>query len=52
MRLLTNNPDKLAQLTGAGIEVAERVPLVVGAHPQNAGYLTAKRDRMGHLFEA
>jgi GTP cyclohydrolase II len=52
VRLLTNNPDKVAQLTGAGIEVAERVPLVVGAHPQNAGYLSVKRERMGHLFEA
>lgn len=48
VRLLTNNPDKVAQLRKHGIEVSERVPLVVGVNEKNIGYLNAKRDRMGH----
>ena len=52
VRLLTNNPDKIAQLTGHGIDVIERVPLVTGAGPSNPAYLRAKRDRMGHLIPA
>ncbi|MDO9398559.1 MAG: GTP cyclohydrolase II [Herbiconiux sp.] len=50
IRLLTNNPDKVHQLETHGIEVAERVPLVVGGSDFNRGYLDAKRDRMGHLL--
>ncbi|KRC62592.1 GTP cyclohydrolase [Agromyces sp. Root81] len=52
VRLLTNNPDKIAQLTEHGIDVVERVPLVTGAGPSNLAYLRAKRDRMGHLIPA
>ena len=52
VRLLTNNPDKVAQLEGHGIAVSERVPLVVGIGAFNAGYLETKRDRMGHVFDA
>jgi 3,4-dihydroxy 2-butanone 4-phosphate synthase/GTP cyclohydrolase II len=48
VRLLTNNPDKVAQLRAHGIEITERVPLLVGVTEQNIGYLSAKRDRMGH----
>ena len=48
IRLLTNNPDKVAQLERHGVTVADRVPLFVGVTEQNRGYLTAKRDRMGH----
>ncbi|MBC9953926.1 GTP cyclohydrolase II [Leucobacter sp. cx-42] len=48
VRLLTNNPDKVAQLEEHGIVVTERVPLVVGVNEKNVGYLNAKRDRMGH----
>src|SRR3712207_3700952 len=48
VRLLTNNPAKVEALDRHGIEVSERVPLVVGAHPENLRYLAAKRDRMGH----
>lgn len=48
IRLLTNNPDKVAQLTRLGVEVVERVPLVVGGDPANARYLATKRERMGH----
>lgn len=48
IRLLTNNPNKVSQLREHGIDVAERVPLVVGINEHNMGYLAAKRDRMEH----
>jgi len=48
VRLLTNNPDKVSQLEAHGVEVAERVPLLVGVTEQNLEYLVTKRDRMGH----
>ncbi|MBF4462846.1 MULTISPECIES: GTP cyclohydrolase II [unclassified Rathayibacter] len=48
VRLLTNNPEKVRQLTDRGISVLERVPLVVGVGAFNEGYLETKRDRMGH----
>jgi 3,4-dihydroxy 2-butanone 4-phosphate synthase/GTP cyclohydrolase II len=51
LRLLTNNPAKVAGLVGFGIKVRERVPLPVTATADNIRYLTAKRDRMGHQLE-
>ncbi|MBP2478713.1 3,4-dihydroxy 2-butanone 4-phosphate synthase/GTP cyclohydrolase II [Crossiella equi] len=48
VRLLSNNPDKLAALTENGIPVVGRVPLVVPANQHNIAYLRAKRDRLGH----
>ena len=51
VRLITNNPDKVAYLTEHDIEVVERVPLVVGVNAMNADYLATKRDRMGHLLD-
>jgi 3,4-dihydroxy 2-butanone 4-phosphate synthase/GTP cyclohydrolase II len=50
VRLLTNNPAKVAGLEAHGIHVRERVPLVVGAGAHNRAYLRAKRDLMGHLL--
>ena len=50
VRLLTNNPDKVAALEAAGVTVAERVPLAVGAGDENARYLETKRLRAGHLL--
>lgn len=50
IRLLTNNVDKVDQLRGFGIDVAEQVPLVVGVGPNNHQYLETKRDRMGHII--
>lgn len=49
VRLLTNNPRKVAALEAAGIEVAERVPLRAGLNPHNRAYLDTKRARSGHL---
>ncbi|ERL55299.1 GTP cyclohydrolase II [Psychrobacter aquaticus] len=51
VRLITNNPDKVAYLTEHGIDVIERVPLLVGVNDMNAEYLATKRDRMGHLLD-
>lgn len=48
VRLLTNNPEKIAQLGAYGVRVTGREPLLVGVRPENIGYLEAKRDRMGH----
>ncbi len=50
VRLLTNNPAKVAGLEAAGIAVIERVPHSLPANPHNAHYLAVKRDRTGHLL--
>ena len=50
VRLLTNNPEKVAQLQAAGVAVVERVPHVLPANPHNERYLATKRDRTGHQF--
>lgn len=50
VRLMTNNPEKVAGLEAAGVRVAERVPLQVGKGDHNAAYLATKRDRTGHLL--
>lgn len=49
VRLLTNNPRKIAMMQGCGITVTERVPLHVGLTPQNADYLAVKVAKSGHL---
>jgi len=48
VRLLTNNPKKVAALEAAGVKVVEQVPLNVGANVHNRAYLDTKRDRSGH----
>ena len=50
VRLLTNNPAKVAALRDAGIDVSERVPHALPTNPHNARYLATKRDRAGHLL--
>jgi 3,4-dihydroxy 2-butanone 4-phosphate synthase / GTP cyclohydrolase II len=49
MRLMTNNPKKVVGLEGYGLEVTERVPLVIDPNDINKDYLDVKRDKMGHL---
>ena len=49
--LLTNNPDKVEQLRSYGIDVVERIPLVVGVGDNNRQYLKTKAERMGHQLE-
>ena len=51
VRLMTNNPAKVAALEAAGMTVAERVPHHLPANPHNERYLATKRDRAGHLLE-
>ena len=51
VRLLTNNPIKVSGLNSYGIDVVERVPLEVPPNKFNVGYLSTKRQRMGHLLE-
>ncbi len=50
IRLMTNNPAKVAALESEGVEVAERVPHQLPPNPHNARYLATKRDRTGHLL--
>lgn len=49
IRLLTNNPQKIAALREAGIDVVDRVPLLAPVNSHNARYLQTKRDHAGHL---
>lgn len=49
IRLLTNNPRKVAMLEAGGIEVSGREPLWVGENVLNSGYLTVKTEKSGHL---
>jgi 3,4-dihydroxy 2-butanone 4-phosphate synthase / GTP cyclohydrolase II len=48
VRLMSNNPDKIRSLESYGVAVASRVPLLAPPNEDNIGYLTAKRDRLGH----
>jgi GTP cyclohydrolase II len=50
VRLLSNNPDKVAALERAGIEVVERVPCEVEPSEHAEEYLRTKKEKMGHLF--
>jgi 3,4-dihydroxy 2-butanone 4-phosphate synthase/GTP cyclohydrolase II len=52
MRLLTNNPKKIAGLEGYGLTIKERVPLQIAPTAHNAHYMDTKRDKMGHMFGA
>lgn len=51
IRLITNNPAKIAGLEGYGLKIAERVSVQVPCNPANARYLRTKRDKMGHLLD-
>jgi GTP cyclohydrolase II len=48
VRLLTNNPRKVAGLEAVGVHVAEQVPLQIAANPHNEEYLATKKQRSGH----
>lgn len=50
VRLMTNNPCKIKGLDGYGIEIVERVPIVIAANCHDKHYLETKRDKMGHLI--
>jgi 3,4-dihydroxy 2-butanone 4-phosphate synthase/GTP cyclohydrolase II len=48
VRLLTNNPRKLIALEGYGLEIVERVPIIIPPTEANQRYLQTKRDKLGH----
>lgn len=50
VRLLSNNPDKIRVLEGAGIQVVERVPCEVAVLENRRRYMETKKDKLGHLF--
>ena len=51
VRLLSNNPSKVAGLEQSGIEVVERIPCEVPSSDRTAGYLRTKKDKLGHILE-
>ena len=52
IRLLTNNPHKIDFLRHAGLDVADRVALLVPVNPFNARYVRTKHERAGHFAQA
>ncbi len=50
LRLMTNNPCKIAGLEGYGLEIVERVPIVIPANAHDRRYLDTKKTKMGHLI--
>jgi 3,4-dihydroxy 2-butanone 4-phosphate synthase/GTP cyclohydrolase II len=48
IRILTNNPMKLAGIDGFGLEIVEQIPIEVSPKPENERYLATKRDKLGH----
>ncbi len=51
VRLLSNNPDKIAALEQAGIAITERVPAIVEPSESTERYLQTKKDKLGHLLD-
>ncbi|WP_235295940.1 GTP cyclohydrolase II [Portibacter marinus] len=51
VRLLTNNPEKVDGLNDYGIEVTERIPIIIDPSVENEAYLKIKSDLMGHILE-
>ena len=50
LRLMTNNPDKVYQLSDFGLEIVERVPIEMAANQYDVAYLKAKQEKMGHYL--
>lgn len=50
MKLLTNNPKKIAGLEGFGLQIVERVPIEIPPNGRNSKYLKVKKDKLGHLL--
>ncbi len=50
IRLMTNNPKKLVGLKGHGIEIVERVPIIMDTNMHNKRYFETKKEKMGHLY--
>lgn len=52
IRLITNNPSKVSQISKLGIEVVERIPIVVEANAHNKKYIEAKQIKFGHFSDS
>jgi GTP cyclohydrolase II len=50
IKLLTNNPDKVKQLSELGITITQRLPLVLPTNPHNENYIKVKKEKTGHLM--
>jgi 3,4-dihydroxy 2-butanone 4-phosphate synthase / GTP cyclohydrolase II len=50
IKLITNNPRKIAGLKGYGLEIVDRVPLLIESNPYNCLYLATKAEKLGHLL--
>ena len=51
VKLMTNNPKKIAGLEEHGIKVTERIPHIIEPTPENIDYLQTKAEKSGHLLE-
>jgi GTP cyclohydrolase II len=51
IRLMTNNPRKLAGLTALGVQITDRIPLIIPPNPYNEFYLRTKATKSGHLLD-
>ena len=47
---MTNNPDKVYQLKDYGMEITERVPIIIDANAYDKFYLQTKQKKMGHIL--
>jgi 3,4-dihydroxy 2-butanone 4-phosphate synthase/GTP cyclohydrolase II len=51
IRLMTNNPRKVVGLEAYGLEIVERMPIIVPPNAVNMDYLATKRNKLGHLID-
>lgn len=51
IELLTNNPEKIVAFDQSGIEIVDRLPIVIPPRTENESYLRTKREQMGHLYD-
>lgn len=50
IKLITNNPEKLKEIEGSGIQLEGRIPIIISPNKTNEGYLQVKKELMGHLL--